>query len=209
MERIKIMPRHILLLALPVLVATVGGILSSGSLETFMSVTGARGISPAQFFFGISLFVGLLAFSWRCFPKNALIAIILFYPLVSSILMTKVLMIRASLFLIYGVNLVFCIGIAGVLWLTFFSRKIVRIRTAAFAALSGLLQALYFQLLYVVISHAYNQATFINNFMSAFFLFIFIGFGLSVADVIVIRQEVEEEKRERYKHIDEDDDDLG
>ncbi len=208
MERIKIMPRHILLLALPVLVATIGGMLTSGSLEAFMSVPGYRGISPAQFFFGISLLVGLLSFSWRCLPKNVLAGIILFYPLVCSILMTKVLGIRASLFLIYGLNLMFSIGIMGILWVTFFTRKMIRIRTAAFAALSGVLQALYFQMLYTLISPAYNQASFVNNFMSAFFLFIFVGFGLSVADVIVIRKEVEEEKREMYRHIDEDDDDL-
>ncbi|PKN72246.1 MAG: hypothetical protein CVU50_08150 [Candidatus Cloacimonetes bacterium HGW-Cloacimonetes-3] len=209
MERFKLMPRHILLLALPVFAAMLGGLLTSGSLEAFMTLTGAKGISPSQFFFAVSLLVGALAFSWRSLPKSVTAAVVLFFPLVYSILMSRTLGIKSSLFLVYGLNLAFCISIALTMGLTFFSKLMIRIRTAAFAAIAALMQTFYFQILYLLLGGSYTKSSFATNFMSAFFLFIFIGFGLSIADIVIIRKEVEELRKERQRIAeDEEEDDI-
>jgi hypothetical protein len=211
MERHKLTPRHVLLLALPVLAAIMGGLLTSGSLAEFMTLTGAKGISPAQFFFALSLLVGALSFSWRSLPRNVSYAIVLFFPLIYSILMSRTLGVKSSLFLLYGVNLVFCVSIALALRFIFFAKSLIRIRTVAFAAVAALVQASYFQVLYLLLSDEYNQSSFATNYVSAIFLFIFIGFGLSVADIIIIRKEVEELRKEQQRlaeEEEEEDDDI-
>ncbi len=207
MERLKLMPRHILLLALPVLAAMLGGLLTSGSLQAFMTLPGAKGISPAQFFFAVSMLVGAIAFSWRCLPRSFTAAVVLFFPLAYSIVMSRTLGIKSSLFLVYGLNLVFCISLALTMWLTFFSKLMIRIRTAAFAAIAALMQTLYFQVLYMLLGSSYTRSSITTNYLSAFFLFIFIGFGLSIADIVIIRKEVEELRKE-HQRMAEDDDDI-
>jgi hypothetical protein len=66
MEQSKVMPKHLLLVAFPAIVAFIGGAITSDSLASFMTVSGSKGISTAQFYLGISIVVGLLAFGWKC-----------------------------------------------------------------------------------------------------------------------------------------------
>jgi len=205
MERIKLMPRHLLLIAVPIVAAFLGGLLFSGNLKSFMQGNG--GISTAQLFLGISLLCGVLAFSWRCLPKSVSWAFIVFSPLLIAVLTVLKTGGSQSLIVTFLLNLAFTAGLWGVLQLTFFSKNMLKIRTAAFALFASVLLTLYFRILFATLGVPFLKTDWTVYFMNALFLFIFIGFGLSLADVYIIRKDVEEGKRLHKNQEDDEDDD--
>ncbi len=205
MERIKLMPRHLLLIAVPIVAAILGGLLFSGNFKNFMQENG--GISTAQLYLSISLLCGVLAFSRRCLPKSVVWAIIVFAPLLIALLTIIETGGSQSLIVTFLLNLAFTAGLWGILQLTFFSKNLLRIRTAAFALFASVLLTLYFRVLFAALSLPFLKSDWTAYFMNALFLFIFIGFGLSLADVFIIRKDVEETKRLRTNSEDDEDDD--
>jgi hypothetical protein len=205
MERTKLMPRHLLLIAVPLIVAFLGGLLFSGNFNNFMQERG--GISTAQQFIGISLLCGTLAFSLKCLPKPFSWAIIIFSPLLMALLTILKTGGGQNLAITFMLNLLFTVGLWGVLQLTFFAKSMLKIRTAAFALLASVLLTLYFRVLFFFLKMPFSKADWTTYFMNALFLFIFIGFGLSLADVSIIRKEVEEAKRQKRTQEDDETDD--
>lgn len=204
MERVKIMPRHLLLIILPVIAAILGGMLTTGNLSSFMAASGGNGISQAQLYLALSLLTGLLAFSWRCLPKSVTYGVLIFTPLVYGLLAMPQLGIKVSLMLLYALNLAFATGLWLALKLTFFSKAMLRIRTAGFAIVASLLLTAYFWLLYQLLNLPFPSASWGGYFWNSLFLFIFVGFGLSLADIIVIRKEVSEMRNSRSRHDEEE-----
>jgi hypothetical protein len=209
MERIKILPRHLLLLVLPILAAIIGGMLVSGNLSAFLASYGGRGISQAQLFLGLSILTGSLAFSLRCLTKTYSYAIMIFLPLILGVVVMPQLGPKASLILVYSLNLALTVSLWMALKYTFFANVMIRFRTAAFAFVAAALLTAYFRLLFLSLSIPFLKENWSGYFWNSLFLFIFIGFGLSLADIVIIRKEVAEQRlMNRHADIyDEDDDD--
>ncbi|MDY0152363.1 MAG: hypothetical protein RBS43_08845 [Candidatus Cloacimonas sp.] len=207
MEKVKIMPRHLLLLAMPILAAVLGGMLTSGNLSAFIAAYGGRGISQAQLYLAISFLTGAIAFSWRCLPKSFTYGLMVFVPLIYGLLVLPQLGAKVSLSLLYGLNLAFTLGIWLALKITFFSKAMLRIRTAGFAALAAGLLSVYFRLLFMLLKLPFMKESWSGYFWNSLFLFIFIGFGLSLADIVIIRKDVTQYRLEQRKRDFEDEDD--
>ncbi len=207
MEQSKFLPKHLLLVAFPAIAAFIGGAITSDSLASFMTVSGSKGISTAQFYLGISIVVGLLAFGWKCLSGTYMAALALFVSLISSVAMRSVLGFKSSLFLLFFLNLSLAVILALVIRLTFHIGLMLRIRTAAFAAIGALANTGYLIVLNKLISHSAMQYSFSATYMSSLFMFIFIGFGLSVANIIIVKQEVDALRKEQQR-LDEEEDDI-
>lgn len=207
MEKPKIMPRHLLLLFFPLATAIVGGLIFSGDFATFTQTTGGRGISQAQLYVGISLLTGLLAFGHKSLPKEYNWGIIILSPLLLALPALPQFGGKMSLALLFLLNLAFTLGLWGALKITFFSKAMVRIRTAGFAMLASVALTLYFFGLFTSLGMSFIKSQWTGYFWNSLFLFIFVGFGLSFADVIIIRKEIEEEKALNRRLEPEDDDD--
>jgi len=149
----------------------------------------------------------VLAFSWRCLPKSVSWAFIVFSPLLIAVLTVLKTGGSQSLIVTFLLNLAFTAGLWGVLQLTFFSKNMLKIRTAAFALFASVLLTLYFRILFATLGVPFLKTDWTVYFMNALFLFIFIGFGLSLADVYIIRKDVEEGKRLHKNQEDDEDDD--
>jgi hypothetical protein len=85
MEHTKLMPRHLLLLLLPIASALVGGMLFSGNSSAFFRSVGGRGISQAQLFLGLALLSGALALGIKYLLQVFRAAIIIFMPLLYAL----------------------------------------------------------------------------------------------------------------------------
>ena len=205
MERTKILPRHLLLLFFPIIAAILGGLLFSGSFIDFTDNSGGRGISQAELYFALSFFIGALAFGYSCLPKNVLLGLQIFIPLLYGLLMLLRFKVELSLFLLFLLNLV-C---GFVLWLilryTYFSKTLITIRTLIFSVASALVLGVYFKLLMSLLKQAKGANTFMDYFLNALVLFIFIGVGISLAILIITRKEIKE-KSKNPKEDEEDDD---
>jgi len=192
MNQTKIMPRHLLLIFVPVMAAVLGGLLFNGNLKSFMQASSGRGISQAQLYLGISLLCGALAFGHRCLSIVFRWAIALFLPLIFSFQVLPQLGKTTSLSIIFILNLAFALGLWLILKFVFFSRNLIKVRTVVFALLAALLLTLYFRLLFLVLGMPFATAMWSGYYWNSLFLFIFVGFGLSLADIVIIRKEVSE-----------------
>ena len=127
MERTKILPRDLLLLFFPIIAAILGGLLFSGSFIEFTDNWGGKGISEAELYLALSFFIGALAFGYSCLPKNVLLGLQIFIPLLYGLLMLLRFKVELSLFLLFLLNLV-C---GFVLWLilryTYYSKTLMTI----------------------------------------------------------------------------------
>ena len=206
MERTKILPRHLLLLFSPIIAAILGGLLFSGSFIEFTNNWGGRGISQAELYFALSFFIGSLAFGHSCLPKNALLGLQIFIPLLYGLLMLLRFKMELSLFLLFILNLVCGFLLWLILRYTFFSRTLIRVRTLIFSLVSALVLSVYFKLLMSLLKQAKGANTFRDYFLNALVLFIFIGVGISLAILIITRKEIREESKTAKE--DEEDDDF-
>ena len=206
MERTKILPRHLLLLFSPIIAAILGGLLFSGSFIEFTNNWGGRGISQAELYFALSFFIGSLAFGYSCLPKNALLGLQIFIPLLYGLLMLLRFKTEISLFLLFILNLVCGFLLWLILRYTFFSRTLIRVRTLIFSLVSALVLSVYFKLLMSLLKQAKGANTFRDYFLNALVLFIFIGVGISLAILIITRKEIREESKTAKE--DEEDDDF-
>ena len=206
MERTKILPRHLLLLFFPIIAAILGGLLFSGSFIEFTNNWGGRGISQAELYFALSFFIGSLAFGYSCLPKNALLGLQIFIPLLYGLLMLLRFKTEISLFLLFILNLVCGFLLWLILRYTFFSRTLIRVRTLIFSLVSALVLSVYFKLLMSLLKQAKGANTFMDYFLNALVLFIFIGVGISLAILIITRKEIREESKTAKE--DEEDDDF-
>ncbi|MDD4309812.1 MAG: hypothetical protein PHO32_05485, partial [Candidatus Cloacimonetes bacterium] len=112
---------------------------------------------------------------------------------------------KFSFLTLFALNLGFTLGVWLSLRYIFFTRFMLRFRTAAFALVAAVLLSLYFKILFMALHMPLSYESWSGYFWNSLFLFIFIGFGLSVADVIIIRKEVDEERiRLRNQPIEED-----
>jgi len=206
MERTKILPRHLLLLFLPIIAAILGGLLFSGSFIEFTNNWGGRGISQAELYFALSFFIGSLAFGYSCLPKKALLGLQIFIPLLYGLLMLLRFKTEISLFLLFILNLVCGFLLWLILRYTYFSRTLIRVRTLIFSLVSALVLSVYFKLLMSLLKQAKGANTFMDYFLNALVLFIFIGVGNSLAILIITRKEIREESKTAKE--DEEDDDF-
>ena len=206
MERTKILPRHLLLLFFPIIAAILGGLFFSGSFIEFTNNWGGRGISYAELYFALSFFIGSLAFGYSCLPKNALLGLQIFIPLLYGLLMLLRFKTEISLFLLFILNLVCGFLLWLILRYTFFSRTLIRVRTLIFSLVSALVLSVYFKLLMSLLKQAKGANTFMDYFLNALVLFIFIGVGISLAILIITRKEIREESKTAKE--DEEDDDF-
>ena len=206
MERTKILPRHLLLLFFPIIAAILGGLFFSGSFIEFTNNWGGRGISQAELYFALSFFIGSLAFGYSCLPKNALLGLQIFIPLLYGLLMLLRFKTEISLFLLFILNLVCGFLLWLILRYTFFSRTLIRVRTLIFSLVSALVLSVYFKLLMSLLKQAKGANTFMDYFLNALVLFIFIGVGISLAILIITRKEIREESKTAKE--DEEDDDF-
>ncbi|HQP33074.1 MAG TPA: hypothetical protein PLV29_03085 [Candidatus Cloacimonas sp.] len=206
MERTKILPRHLLLLFSPIIAAILGGLLFSGSFIEFTNNWDGRGISQAELYFALSFFIGSLAFGYSCLPKNALLGLQIFIPLLYGLLMLLRFKIEISLFLLFILNLVCGFLLWLILRYTYFSRTLIRVRTLIFSLVSALVLSVYFKLLMSLLKQAKGANTFMDYFLNALVLFIFIGVGISLAILIITRKEIREESKTAKE--DEEDDDF-
>jgi len=206
MERTKILPRHLLLLFFPIIAAILGGLLFSGSFIEFTNNWGGRGISQAELYFALSFFIGSLAFGYSCLPKNALLGLQIFIPLLYGLLMLLRFKTEISLFLLFILNLVCGFLLWLILRYTYFSRTLIRVRTLIFSLVSALVLSVYFKLLMSLLKQAKGANTFRDYFLNALVLFIFIGVGISLAILIITRKEIREESKTAKE--DEEDDDF-
>ena len=206
MERTKILPRHLLLLFFPIIAAILGGLFFSGSFIEFTNNWGGRGISQAELYFALSFFIGSLAFGYSCLPKNALLGLQIFIPLLYGLLMLLRFKTEISLFLLFILNLVCGFLLWLILRYTFFSRTLIRVRTLIFSLVSALVLSVYFKLLMSLLKQAKGANTFRDYFLNALVLFIFIGVGISLAILIITRKEIREESKTAKE--DEEDDDF-
>jgi len=206
MERTKILPRHLLLLFFPIIAAILGGLLFSGSFIEFTNNWGGRGISYAELYFALSFFIGSLAFGYSCLPKNALLGLQIFIPLLYGLLMLLRFKTEISLFLLFILNLVCGFLLWLILRYTYFSRTLIRVRTLIFSLVSALVLSVYFKLLMSLLKQAKGANTFMDYFLNALVLFIFIGVGISLAILIITRKEIREESKTAKE--DEEDDDF-
>ena len=206
MERTKILPRHLLLLFSPIIAAILGGLLFSGSFIEFTNNWGGRGISQAELYFALSFFIGSLAFGYSCLPKNALLGLQIFIPLLYGLLMLLRFKTEISLFLLFILNLVCGFLLWLILRYTYFSRTLIRVRTLIFSLVSALVLSVYFKLLMSLLKQAKGANTFMDYFLNALVLFIFIGVGISLAILIITRKEIREESKTAKE--DEEDDDF-
>ena len=206
MERTKILPRHLLLLFFPIIAAILGGLLFSGSFIEFTNNWDGRGISQAELYFALSFFIGSLAFGYSCLPKNALLGLQIFIPLLYGLLMLLRFKTEISLFLLFILNLVCGFLLWLILRYTFFSRTLIRVRTLIFSLVSALVLSVYFKLLMSLLKQAKGANTFMDYFLNALVLFIFIGVGISLAILIITRKEIREESKTAKE--DEEDDDF-
>ena len=206
MERTKILPRHLLLLFFPIIAAILGGLLFSGSFIEFTNNWDGRGISQAELYFALSFFIGSLAFGYSCLPKNALLGLQIFIPLLYGLLMLLRFKTEISLFLLFILNLVCGFLLWLILRYTFFSRTLIRVRTLIFSLVSALVLSVYFKLLMSLLKQAKGANTFRDYFLNALVLFIFIGVGISLAILIITRKEIREESKTAKE--DEEDDDF-
>ncbi|HPX10580.1 MAG TPA: hypothetical protein PLK65_05220 [Candidatus Cloacimonas sp.] len=206
MERTKILPRHLLLLFFPIIAAILGGLFFSGSFIEFTNNWGGRGISYAELYFALSFFIGSLAFGYSCLPKNALLGLQIFIPLLYGLLMLLRFKTEISLFLLFILNLVCGFLLWLILRYTYFSRTLIRVRTLIFSLVSALVLSVYFKLLMSLLKQAKGANTFMDYFLNALVLFIFIGVGISLAILIITRKEIKEESKNLRE--DEEDDDF-
>ena len=206
MERTKILPRHLLLLFFPIIAAILGGLLFSGSFIEFTNNWDGRGISQAELYFALSFFIGSLAFGYSCLPKNALLGLQIFIPLLYGLLMLLRFKTEISLFLLFILNLVCGFLLWLILRYTYFSRTLIRVRTLIFSLVSALVLSVYFKLLMSLLKQAKGANTFRDYFLNALVLFIFIGVGISLAILIITRKEIREESKTAKE--DEEDDDF-
>ncbi len=206
MERTKILPRHLLLLFFPIIAAILGGLFFSGSFIEFTNNWGGRGISYAELYFALSFFIGSLAFGYSCLPKNALLGLQIFIPLLYGLLMLLRFKTEISLFLLFILNLVCGFLLWLILRYTYFSRTLIRVRTLIFSLVSALVLSVYFKLLMSLLKQAKGANTFRDYFLNALVLFIFIGVGISLAILIITRKEIREESKTAKE--DEEDDDF-
>ncbi len=206
MERTKILPRHLLLLFFPIIAAILGGLFFSGSFIEFTNNWGGRGISQAELYFALSFFIGSLAFGYSCLPKNALLGLQIFIPLLYGLLMLLRFKTEISLFLLFILNLVCGFLLWLILRYTYFSRTLIRLRTLIFSLVSALVLSVYFKLLMSLLKQAKGANTFRDYFLNALVLFIFIGVGISLAILIITRKEIREESKTAKE--DEEDDDF-
>ena len=206
MTRTKILPRDLLLLLFPIIAAVLGGLLYSGSFIKFTDNWGGRGISMAELYFALSFFIGSLAFGYSCLPKNALLGLQIFIPLLYGLLMLLRFKMELSLFLLFILNLVCGFLLWLILRYTFFSRTLIRVRTLIFSLVSALVLSVYFKLLMSLLKQAKGANTFMDYFLNALVLFIFIGVGISLAILIITRKEIREESKTAKE--DEEDDDF-
>ena len=206
MERTKILPRHLLLLFFPIIAAILGGLFFSGSFIEFTNNWGGRGISYAELYFALSFFIGSLAFGYSCLPKNALLGLQIFIPLLYGLLMLLRFKTEISLFLLFILNLVCGFLLWLILRYTYFSRTLIRVRTLIFSLVSALVLSVYFKLLMSLLKQAKGANTFMDYFLNALVLFIFIGVGISLAILIITRKEIREESKTAKE--DEEDDDF-
>jgi len=189
MEHTKLMPRHLLLLLLPIASALVGGMLFSGNSSAFFRSVGGRGISQAQLFLGLALLSGALALGIRYLPHVFRAAIIIFMPLLYALAVMPQLGPKQSLAIIYALNLAITLGLWAILRFIFFRSQVQRLRTAVFAFLAALVLTLYFRALYLVLGMPFLSSQWSGFYWNSLFLFIFVGFGLSIADVAIIRKD--------------------
>jgi len=206
MTRTKILPRDLLLLLFPIITAVLGGLLYSGSFIKFTDNWGGRGISMAELYFALSFFIGSLAFGYSCLPKNALLGLQIFIPLLYGLLMLLRFKTEISLFLLFILNLVCGFLLWLILRYTYFSRTLIRVRTLIFSLVSALVLSVYFKLLMSLLKQAKGANTFRDYFLNALVLFIFIGVGISLAILIITRKEIREESKTAKE--DEEDDDF-
>ena len=206
MERTKILPRHLLLLFFPIIAAILGGLFFSGSFIEFTNNWDGRGISQAELYFALSFFIGSLAFGYSCLPKNALLGLQIFIPLLYGLLMLLRFKTEISLFLLFILNLVCGFLLWLILRYTYFSRTLIRVRTLIFSLVSALVLSVYFKLLMSLLKQAKGANTFRDYFLNALVLFIFIGVGISLAILIITRKEIREESKTAKE--DEEDDDF-
>lgn len=192
MEKIKIMPRHLLLIFLPVAAAVLGGMLFSGDMNSFTRSSGGGGISQAQLYLGLSLLTGALAFGHRCLPAAFRWVIVVLLPLLFSFQVLPQLGKNTSLTMIYLLNLAFAIGLWFALRMVFFSASLIRVRTALFAISAAVLLTIYFRILFLIMGLGFAASGWSGYFWNSLFLFIFTAFGLSVADVMIIRKDLGE-----------------
>lgn len=205
MHDTKLMPRHLILLVLPVALAMIGGYILTGDLQNFMGPAG-KGISQAELFFAISFLCASLAFSWRYLPSFATWGVLLFFPLVFAVISFPQLGKKISFIILSILNIAFAAGILLILRYTFFYKKLIKMRTAAFSIGAAALLTAYMKMLYILLKQAFPSSTFIN----ALFLFIFIGFGLSLADIIILRMEIKLlQSNTQDNPLKEEEDDLG
>ncbi|MDD2229963.1 MAG: hypothetical protein PHY48_11180 [Candidatus Cloacimonetes bacterium] len=205
MERQKLLPLHLLLIALPMIASILGGLLTTGSFATFTTLTGAQGISPAQFHLAISIFVGVFAFIWRFFPKTYVIVEIFVLSLIYTIMMSTALQLKSNLLFLFGLNIVYAFLLAAVTKLTFYSKFLLRFRLFAFTIIAALLHASYFFVLYKLLTDSYTSSSFVENYLGAFYLFVFTGFGLSLADNIITRKDIEVLRKIQQRQAEEED----
>ena len=196
MERTALLPRHFLLLIMPIALAFLGGVLLISNLNSMIAPAVRQGISQAQFYLAISALTGALAFSWRYLARPYTWAIMLFLPVLFALVVYRQLGGRISFSLLSLLNIAFAAGIMVILRFTFFTRSITRIRTSAFAITSALLLTLYFKAIYLVTKLPESPGIFVN----ALFLFVFIGFGLSLADIMLLRLEIADKRKQTPPH---------
>jgi len=206
MARTKILPRYLLLLLFPIIAAVLGGLLYSGSFIKFTDNWGGRGISMAELYFALSFFIGSLAFGYSCLPKNALLGLQIFIPLLYGLLMLLRFKMELSLVLLFLLNL----ACGFLLWLilryTYFSKTLIRLRTLIFSLVSALVLSVYFELLMSLLKQAKGENTFRDLFFNALVLFIFIGVGISLAILIITRKEIKDIAQTKKTDEEENDD---
>ena len=207
MGNTRIMPRHLLLLALPIGTAIIGGMINTNNLSSFM-VAGGRGISQAQLYFSISLLTGILAFSLRCLTKTITYLSIVIVPLVYALLAMPYLGNDINFVALYALNLSFAAGLWLALRYIVFAKSMLRVRTMGFALVSAILLSLYYKLLFMLLKIPFTSSNWSGYFWNSLFLFVFIGFGLSIADVVVLRKEIAERKASQRSRDDELGEDL-
>ena len=203
MENTRLMPRHLMLLILPVILTMIGGLILTSNVTNFIG-TGEKGISQAELYFAISLLSAALAFCWRYLPPYFTWGVLLFLPLGYAVISYPQLGSKISFPMLSLLNIAFGACIWLILRFTFFFKTILRMRTAVFSVVAALLLTGYMKALYALLHQPFPSGTFIN----ALFLFIFIGFGLSLADIIIIRQDIKQAQLEqqRRQSVEEEDD---
>ncbi len=197
------MPRHLLLLILPIASALVGGMLFIGNTSAFFHPVGGRGISQAQLFLGLALLCGALALGIRCLPQVFRAAIIIFMPLLYAFAVMPQLGPKQSLAVIYALNLTLTLGLWAILRFVFFRAHIQRLRTAIFSLLAALVLTFYFRILYLVLDLPFLSSQWSGFYWNSLFLFIFVGFGLSIADVAIIRKDYADRPPMTLQELDE------